>query len=120
MTNGPRHGGSMGGGLSIKKKESLRENPYRTLPPKKKQVRYSGRVVKVSDRCWPCQEFESSTTKDSLPCREGQCTLNRSRIKRPPVCVVWKSGECSSLRCRPRHLNMVQNDVVRRQKPSNS
>ncbi|GFV93558.1 hypothetical protein TNCV_1988701 [Trichonephila clavipes] len=30
----------------------------------------SSRVVKVSDRGWPCHEFEPSTTKDP-PCREA-------------------------------------------------
>ncbi|GFW19639.1 hypothetical protein TNCV_1605301 [Trichonephila clavipes] len=37
------------------------------------------RVVKVSDRSWPCHEFEPSTTKSR---RAGQrCTLNLSRAE---------------------------------------
>ncbi|GFW57396.1 uncharacterized protein TNCV_543101 [Trichonephila clavipes] len=45
--------------------------------------------------------------------RVGQrCTLNLSRAG-----VVVRRGGCK-LRCRPRHLTMVQNDVVHRQKPS--
>ncbi|GFW72979.1 hypothetical protein TNCV_831021 [Trichonephila clavipes] len=40
-----------------------------------------------------------------------------SRLKRSLVGVVWKRTVCQ-LRCRPRHLTMVQNCEVRRQKPS--
>ncbi|GBN08687.1 hypothetical protein AVEN_203079-1, partial [Araneus ventricosus] len=29
--------------------------------------------------------------------------------KRPPVGVAWKFGEGCQLRCRPRHLTVVQN-----------
>ncbi|GFX99731.1 uncharacterized protein TNCV_257701 [Trichonephila clavipes] len=52
--------------------------------------------------------------------RVGQrCTINRSRAKTSsPWCgVVVRRGSCQ-LRRRPRHLTMVQNYVVRRQKPS--
>ncbi|GFU50658.1 hypothetical protein TNCV_2463781 [Trichonephila clavipes] len=28
-----------------------------------------GRGSRVWDRCWPCREFEPSTTKDPPPCR---------------------------------------------------
>ncbi|GFX29610.1 uncharacterized protein TNCV_4776821 [Trichonephila clavipes] len=48
-----------------------------------------------------------------------QCTLNLSRAEtssRWCGVVVWRV-ECQ-LRCRPRHLTMVQNDVVHCQKPS--
>ncbi|GFV97608.1 uncharacterized protein TNCV_2041161 [Trichonephila clavipes] len=52
--------------------------------------------------------------------RVGQrCTLNLSRAEtssRWCGVVVRRGG--SPLRCRPRHLTMVQNYVVRRQKPS--
>ncbi|GFT19610.1 hypothetical protein TNCV_2534851 [Trichonephila clavipes] len=58
------------------------------------------RVIKVSDRGLPCHEFEPSTTKD------------------PPYSVAMhvKSVESSNvlslvLRCRPRHLTLVQTDV---------
>ncbi|GFV77535.1 uncharacterized protein TNCV_1070641 [Trichonephila clavipes] len=47
-----------------------------------------------------------------------QCTLNLSRAERSSRwcgVVVRRGGQ---LRCRPRHLTMVQNYVVRRQKPS--
>ncbi|GFW13615.1 uncharacterized protein TNCV_1210811 [Trichonephila clavipes] len=52
--------------------------------------------------------------------RVGQrCTLNLSKAEtRPPVGVVFGRGGASSHRCRPRHLTMVQNYVIRRQKPS--
>ncbi|PRD32939.1 UNVERIFIED_CONTAM: hypothetical protein NCL1_18943 [Trichonephila clavipes] len=52
--------------------------------------------------------------------RVGQrCTLNLSRAETSSrwCGVVVKRGVCQ-LRCRPRHLTMVQNYVVRRQKPS--
>ncbi|GFU16876.1 uncharacterized protein TNCV_1709291 [Trichonephila clavipes] len=52
--------------------------------------------------------------------RVGQrCTLNLSRAETSSRWsgVVVRRGGCQ-LRCRPRHLTMVQNYVVRRQKPS--
>ncbi|GFV12050.1 transposable element Tc1 transposase [Trichonephila clavipes] len=52
--------------------------------------------------------------------RVGQrCTLNLSRAETSSrwCGVVVRRGGCH-LRCRPRHLTMVQNYVVRRQKPS--
>ncbi|GFX37822.1 uncharacterized protein TNCV_3116701 [Trichonephila clavipes] len=49
----------------------------------------------------------------------AQCTLNLSRAETSSrwCGVVVRRGRCQ-LRCRPRHLTMVQNYVVRRQKPS--
>ncbi|GFU48329.1 pro-Pol polyprotein [Trichonephila clavipes] len=52
--------------------------------------------------------------------RVGQrCPLNLSRVETSSrwCGVVVRRGWCQ-LRCRPRHLTMVQNYVVRRQKPS--
>ncbi|GFU67443.1 uncharacterized protein TNCV_1599251 [Trichonephila clavipes] len=52
--------------------------------------------------------------------RVGQrCTLNLSRAETSSrwCGVVVRRGGCQ-LRCRPRHLTMVQNYVIRRQKPS--
>ncbi|GFS73190.1 uncharacterized protein TNCV_4571151 [Trichonephila clavipes] len=52
--------------------------------------------------------------------RVGQrCTLNLSRAETSSrwCGVVVRRGGCQ-LRCRPRHFTMVQNYVVRRQKPS--
>ncbi|GFX52103.1 uncharacterized protein TNCV_4654321 [Trichonephila clavipes] len=48
-----------------------------------------------------------------------QCTLNLSRAETSSrwCGVVVRRGGCQ-LRCRPRHLTMVQNYVVHRQKPS--
>ncbi|GFT00090.1 uncharacterized protein TNCV_1672281 [Trichonephila clavipes] len=48
-----------------------------------------------------------------------RCTLNLPRAQASSrwCGVVVRRGMCQ-LRCRPRHLSMVQNDVVRRQKPS--
>ncbi|GFT69684.1 uncharacterized protein TNCV_1298861 [Trichonephila clavipes] len=52
--------------------------------------------------------------------RVGQrCTLNLSRAETfSRWCGVVVRREGCRLRCRPRHLTMVQNYVVRRQKPS--
>ncbi|GFV51934.1 uncharacterized protein TNCV_1322871 [Trichonephila clavipes] len=48
-----------------------------------------------------------------------RCTLNLSRAEMSSrwCGVAVRRGGCQ-LRCRPRHLTMVQNYVVRRQKPS--
>ncbi|GFX43506.1 uncharacterized protein TNCV_4875261 [Trichonephila clavipes] len=48
-----------------------------------------------------------------------RCTLNLSRAETSSrwCGVVVRRGGCQ-LKCRPRHLTMVQNYVVRRQKPS--
>ncbi|GFX65138.1 uncharacterized protein TNCV_4820291 [Trichonephila clavipes] len=52
--------------------------------------------------------------------RVGQrCTLNLSRAETSfRWCGVVLRREGFQLRCLPRHLNMAQNDEVRRQKPS--
>ncbi|GFY30230.1 uncharacterized protein TNCV_3091371 [Trichonephila clavipes] len=49
----------------------------------------------------------------------GRCTVNMARAQKSSrsCSVVVKTGGCQ-LRCRPRHLTMVQNHVVLRQKPS--
>ncbi|GFW35177.1 uncharacterized protein TNCV_5067421 [Trichonephila clavipes] len=56
---------------------------------------------------------------DYIVCKQGQrCTLNLSRAETSSRwCGVVVRRGCQ-LRCRPRHLTMVQNYVVRRQKPS--
>ncbi|GFY34925.1 uncharacterized protein TNCV_154981 [Trichonephila clavipes] len=65
--------------------------------------------------------FVSSSSPVPLKTRRvGQrCTLNLSRAETSSrwCGVVVRRGGCQ-LRCRPRHLTMVQNYVVRRQKPS--
>ncbi|GFX78616.1 hypothetical protein TNCV_30561 [Trichonephila clavipes] len=43
-----------------------------------------------------------------------------SRLKRPPVGLVWKLGEGCRLRCRPPPLTMVQYYEANSQKPSSS
>ncbi|GFT33995.1 uncharacterized protein TNCV_4384491 [Trichonephila clavipes] len=50
--------------------------------------------------------------------RVGQrCTFPLSRAETSSRWLVVRRGRCQ-LRCRPRHLTMVQNYVIRRQKPS--
>ncbi|GFU67060.1 uncharacterized protein TNCV_4969091 [Trichonephila clavipes] len=65
--------------------------------------------------------FVTGSSPVSLKTRRvGQrCTLNLSRAETSSrwCGVVVRRGGCQ-LRCRPRHLTMVQNYVVRRQKPS--
>ncbi|GFV33423.1 hypothetical protein TNCV_758471 [Trichonephila clavipes] len=66
-------------------------------------------IVVIVTNSWPAyQEFEPGTTKDP-PCRRGRCTLNMSRLKRPPVGVVWKIRGLCQLQCRPRHLTRDHN-----------
>ncbi|GFW19886.1 hypothetical protein TNCV_3561891 [Trichonephila clavipes] len=45
-------------------------------------------VVKVTDSWLACR-FESSTC-EYQPCRGGRCTLNLSRLKCPPIVLMWK------------------------------
>ncbi|GFU09365.1 uncharacterized protein TNCV_143501 [Trichonephila clavipes] len=62
----------------------------------------------------------TSSSPVPLKTRRGgqRCTLNLSRAETSSRwCGVVRRGGCQ-LRCRPRHLTMVQNYVVRRQKPS--
>ncbi|GFY08390.1 hypothetical protein TNCV_1357961 [Trichonephila clavipes] len=63
----------------------------------------------------------SKTWMPRLPCvasllfrttQNLRYTLNLSRLKRPPVNGTWKLGEGCQLIGRPRHLTMVQNDVI--------
>ncbi|GFT89004.1 uncharacterized protein TNCV_3084451 [Trichonephila clavipes] len=74
-------------------------------------------VVKVSNHG---RHVMSSIPVPLKTHRVGQrCTLNLSRAETSSrwCGVVVRRGGCQ-LRCRPRHLTMVQNYVVRRQKPS--
>ncbi|GFU84410.1 RNA-directed DNA polymerase from mobile element jockey [Trichonephila clavipes] len=72
---------------------------------------------RVSDRGLP---VTSSSPVPLKTRRVGQrCTLNLLRVETfSRWCgVVVRRGRCQ-LRCHPRHLTMVQNYVVRRQKPT--
>ncbi|GFT89517.1 uncharacterized protein TNCV_4387731 [Trichonephila clavipes] len=74
-------------------------------------------VVKVSNHGRPVMSSSPVPLKTR---RVGQrCTLNLSRAETSSrwCGVVVRRGGCQ-FRCRPRHLTMVQNYVVRRQKPS--
>ncbi|GFY03390.1 uncharacterized protein TNCV_1173481 [Trichonephila clavipes] len=73
-------------------------------------------VVKVSNHG---RHVMSSIPVTPKTRRVGQrCTLNLSRAETSSrwCGVVVRRGGCQ-LRCRPRHLTMVQKYVVRRQKP---
>ncbi|GFS57205.1 uncharacterized protein TNCV_491201 [Trichonephila clavipes] len=70
-------------------------------------------TFKKSDRGLACHEFEPSTTKDP-PCRAGMHikSVEISNVLPLVWCgVVVRRGVCQ-LRCRPRHLTMVENYVV--------
>ncbi|GFU24576.1 uncharacterized protein TNCV_2265201 [Trichonephila clavipes] len=73
-------------------------------------------MVNASDRGW---KVTSSSPVPLKTRRVGQqCTLNLSRAEmysRWCIVVVRKERRCQ-LRCRPRHLAMVQNDEVRHHK----
>ncbi|GFX57003.1 SCAN domain-containing protein 3 [Trichonephila clavipes] len=45
-------------------------------------------MVKIKNSWSVCPEFEPGTAEDP-PCRSGRWTLNMSRLKRPPIGVVW-------------------------------
>ncbi|GFX85968.1 uncharacterized protein TNCV_2473701 [Trichonephila clavipes] len=81
---------------------------------------YSGlvsQVVKVSYLGCPCHEFKLSATKDP-PCRAAMHVKSdeSSNFVSLVWCGSWERGWL--LRCRSRHSTMVQNYVIRRQKPS--
>ncbi|GFV64320.1 uncharacterized protein TNCV_2502381 [Trichonephila clavipes] len=68
-------------------------------------------VVKVSNHGW---HVSSSSPVPQKTRRVGQrCTLNLSRAEMSSrwCGVVVRRGGCQ-LRCRPRHLTMLQNDEV--------
>ncbi|GFW75632.1 uncharacterized protein TNCV_4428151 [Trichonephila clavipes] len=74
-------------------------------------------VVKVSD---PGRHVMSTSPVPLMTRRVGErCTLNLSRAETSSrwCGVVVRRGVCQ-LRCHPRHLTIVQNDEVRRPKPS--
>ncbi|GFT97936.1 hypothetical protein TNCV_2168271 [Trichonephila clavipes] len=75
-------------------------------------------MIKVTDSQLACHKFETSTTEDP-PCMGRRCKLNLSKAQRSSrwYDVVVRRGVIQ-LRCLPPHLTIVQNCVVRRQKPS--
>ncbi|GFU04463.1 uncharacterized protein TNCV_1080261 [Trichonephila clavipes] len=76
---------------------------------------YGSPVVKVSNHG---RHVMSSSTVPLKTCRvEQRCTLNLSRAETSSRWCGSLERGCQ-LRCRPRHLTMVQNYVGRRQKPS--
>ncbi|GFY02863.1 hypothetical protein TNCV_3507431 [Trichonephila clavipes] len=72
-------------------------------------------VVKVMDSWLACREYEPCTAEEQS-WRRSRCRLNMSKLKRPPVGVVYKLGEECYLRCSPRRILGVKE--VRCQKPS--
>ncbi|GFV33711.1 uncharacterized protein TNCV_4568261 [Trichonephila clavipes] len=81
------------------------------------QERGHGSLVKVSDRDWQV----TSSSPVSLKTRfvGKRCTLNLSRTQMSSRwCGVVARRGGYQLRCRPRHLTMIQNDEVHHQKPS--
>ncbi|GFS85355.1 uncharacterized protein TNCV_75821 [Trichonephila clavipes] len=77
--------------------------------------------MKVLNNKFPILRMVTSSIPVPLKTRRvgHRCTLNLSRAETSSrwCGVVVRRGGCQ-LRCRPRHLTMVQNYVVRRQKPS--
>ncbi|GFX26983.1 uncharacterized protein TNCV_1841551 [Trichonephila clavipes] len=74
-------------------------------------------MIKAPDRGWPCHEFEPSTTKYQLRRAAMYIKSIESSTALPLVwCGSWERG--CQLRCRPRYLTMVQNYMVRHEKPS--
>ncbi|GFW01669.1 uncharacterized protein TNCV_4085841 [Trichonephila clavipes] len=93
------------------------------LAPPPVHVRSTDQMAAVAE--WYRHRIMAGFVTSSSPVplktrRVGQrCTLNLSRAETSSrwCDVVVRRGGCQ-LRCRPRHLTMVQNYVVRRQKPS--
>ncbi|GFW58534.1 uncharacterized protein TNCV_718341 [Trichonephila clavipes] len=87
------------------------------VPEIRQRARIGSPVIKVLDRGW----FVMSSSPVPIKTRrvEQRCTLNLSRSQTSSrwCGVVVRIGEYR-IRCRPRHLTMVQNYEVRRQKPS--
>ncbi|GFU61361.1 hypothetical protein TNCV_530621 [Trichonephila clavipes] len=67
-------------------------------------------------RCTPTRIGPASPISLLLPGKGAEASVE---AQCRPVGVEVRRGECQ-LRCRPRHLTMVQNDGVRRPKPSGS
>ncbi|GFT10968.1 uncharacterized protein TNCV_1945211 [Trichonephila clavipes] len=98
----------------------------RTIPPTLFYVTLPAQLVVVAAVAeWYRYRTVACLVTSSSPVplktrRVGQrCTINLSRAETSSrwCGVVVRRGGCQ-LRCRPRHLTMVQNYVVRRQKPS--
>ncbi|GFV58125.1 hypothetical protein TNCV_2109531 [Trichonephila clavipes] len=74
-------------------------------------------VVEVSDRRWHI--MRSSPVPLTPTVLGSDARQICQELKHPPVLVWYGSYKRGcQLRCRPRHLTMVQNYVVRRQKHS--
>ncbi|GFW01638.1 hypothetical protein TNCV_4085531 [Trichonephila clavipes] len=70
---------------------SLRDAAHEQHAGRKTNVGRCTRVVKVSDRGWPCHEFELSTTKD-LPCKAAMHVKSVESSNVLPL-VWWDSQE---------------------------
>ncbi|GFW75670.1 hypothetical protein TNCV_4428531 [Trichonephila clavipes] len=68
------------GGISVKK--TWKNDP----------IGHGSLVVQETDSRPACHKFEPSTAEDPQ-CRGSRCTLNMSKLKRPPVVVVRKLEE---------------------------
>ncbi|GFW00742.1 hypothetical protein TNCV_2305151 [Trichonephila clavipes] len=65
-----------------------------------------------------CHEFDPCTAEEP-PYRGGKCSSNLSRLRRFPVGGVVGVERGCQLKCHPRHLTVVEDYEVRREKPSN-
>ncbi|GFX84034.1 uncharacterized protein TNCV_4858421 [Trichonephila clavipes] len=74
-------------------------------------------VVKVSDHGRHVMSLSPIPLKICRLGEEYALNLSRTQTYSRWCGVVVRRGGCQ-LRCHPRHLTMVQNDEVRRQKPS--
>ncbi|GFV68224.1 hypothetical protein TNCV_1875061 [Trichonephila clavipes] len=86
--------------------DSIKSNRYRYAVPFELSSNRGSLVVKITDS-WPaCHEFESLKTR----CVEERCTENLPRSETSSNgCGVVVRRVRFQLRCRPRHLTMVQN-----------
>ncbi|GFT63290.1 hypothetical protein TNCV_1565981 [Trichonephila clavipes] len=82
-------------------------------------IRQRGRVVAEWYRYWIVAGFVMSSSPIPLKTRRVGAAMHDKSVeswKRPPVGVVVREGWCQ-LRCRSRHLTMVQNYVGPSQSP---
>ncbi|GFY34205.1 hypothetical protein TNCV_2505081 [Trichonephila clavipes] len=85
--------------LSLEHSSQLRGQPRKAL-----QQLNSATVIFLThspnERCLVVKAMSLGLVPQNLPCREGRCTLNLSRLQRPPDAVVGKLREEGKFRCR--------------------
>ncbi|GFV24981.1 uncharacterized protein TNCV_884471 [Trichonephila clavipes] len=91
-------------------RQRLLESSFEARRAKKIKKSKEIELFQEQEEVWQaCRELKTSTIKDP-PYRRGRCSLKMSRLRRSPVAVEIRWFP--ELRCRPRHLTMVQDYEV--------